>query len=133
MTEILSCCVKTVCKYSNMGLRKCTPQSVQLSSVETNTMGLKIDIVLTKASFSFLKLCFICLELNCQNDNFCVFNPVLPRSQKCPPSPKYWVFLSDFSWKWYVLLFSTLLYIYFSILVQKVPVVQKHYMVVLYL
>ena len=34
------------------------------------------------------------------------FQPALPRSEK-------WVFLSDFNWKWYVLLFSTLLYIYF--------------------
>jgi len=76
-------------------------------------MGLKIDIFGRKASFSFQKLCFICPELNWENDNFCVFNPVLPRSEKCPSSPKYWVFLSDFSWKWYVLLFSTLLYIYF--------------------
>ena len=81
--------------------------------VETNTMGWKIYIFLTKASFSFLKLCFICLELNWENDNLCVFNPVLPRLDKCLPSPKYWVFLSEFSWKWYVLLFSTLLYIYF--------------------
>ena len=102
-----------MCKYSKMGIEKCTQKSVQLSSVETNTMGLKIDIFLTKASFSFLKLCFICPELNWQNDNFCVFNLVLPRSEKCPPNPKYWVFLSDFSWKWYVLLFSTLLYINF--------------------
>ena len=76
-------------------------------------MGLKMDIVFTKASFSFQKICFICPELNSQNDNFCVFNTVLPRSEKCPSSPKYWVFFSDCSWKWYVLLFSTLLYIYF--------------------
>ena len=102
-----------MCKYSKMGLGKCTPKSVQLSKVETNTMGLKIDILLTKYSFSFLKLCFICSELNWQNDNFCVFNPILPSSEKCPPSPKYWVFLSDFSWKWYFLLFYTLLDIYF--------------------
>ena len=96
-----------------MGLGKCTPQSVQLLSVETNTMELKIDMFLTKASFGFLKLCFICPQLNWQNDNFCVFNRVLPRSEKCPPNPKYWVFLSEFSWKWYVLLFSKLLYNYF--------------------
>ena len=76
-------------------------------------MGLKIDIFFTKASFSFQKLCFICLELNWQNDNFCVFNTVLPRWEKCPSCSKYWVFFSDFSWKWYVLLFSTFLYIYF--------------------
>ena len=76
-------------------------------------MGLKIDIFFTKASFSFQKLCFICPELNWENDNFCVFKPILPRWEKCPSSPRYWVFLSDFSWKWYVLLFSTLLYIYF--------------------
>ena len=75
-------------------------------------MGLKIDIFVTKASFSFQKLCFICPELNWENDNFCVFNPVLPRSEKYPSSPKYCVFLSDCSWKWYVLLFSTLLNIY---------------------
>ena len=48
MTETLSCYVKTVCKYSKMGLGKCTPQSVQLSLFESNTMGLKIDIVFTK-------------------------------------------------------------------------------------
>ena len=82
-------------------------------------MGLKIDIFFTKASFSFQKLCFICPELNSQNDNFCVFNPVLPRAEKCPSSPKYWVFLSDFSCKWYVLLFSTLWYIYFFKLVSE--------------
>ena len=76
-------------------------------------MGLKIDMFVTKASFSFQKICFICPEWNWQNDNFCVFNTVLPRSEKCPSCPKYWVFFSDFSWKWYVLLFSTLLYIYF--------------------
>ena len=76
-------------------------------------MGLKIDIWSTKASFSFFKLCFICPELNWQSHNFFVFNPVLPRWEKCPSSLKYWVFLSDLSWKWYVLLFSTFLYIYF--------------------
>jgi len=76
-------------------------------------MGLKIDIFVTKASFSFQKLCFICPEWNWQNDNFYVFIPVLPRSEKCPSCPKYWVFLSGLSWKWYVLLFSTVLYIYF--------------------
>ena len=37
----------------------------------------------------------------------------LPKSEKFLPSPMYWVFLSEFSCKWYVLLFSTLLYIYF--------------------
>ena len=89
------------------------PKSMQLTSVETNTMGMKTDIFLTKASFNFLKLCFICPELNWQNDNLCVFNPVFRRSEKWPTNPMYWVFLSDFSWKWYVLLFSTLLYIYF--------------------
>ena len=76
-------------------------------------MGLKIDIWLTKASFSFFKLCFICPELNWQSDNFCVLNTVLPRWEKCTPSPKCWVFLGDFSWKWYVSLFSTFLYILF--------------------
>ena len=71
-------CKKKVCKYSKLGLGKCMPQSVQLSWVENNTMGLKLDICLTKSYFSFLKLCFICLELNWQNENFCVFIPVLP-------------------------------------------------------
>ena len=101
-----------MCKYSKLVLGKCMTQSVQLSSVESNTMGLNIDIFLKKSYFSFLKLCFICPEWYWQNDNFCVFNPVLPRSKKCPPSPKYWVFFSEFSWKWYVLLFLTLLYLY---------------------
>ena len=88
-------------------------------------MGLKIDIFVTKASFSFQKLCFICQELNWQNDNFCVFNPVLARWEKCPSCPKYWVFLSDCSWKWYVWLFSTLLYIYFFKLGSKSACCEK--------
>ena len=76
-------------------------------------MGLKIDIFLTEASFIFLRLWVICPEFNSQSDNFCDFNPVWPLSVKCPPNPKYWLFLSDFHWKWNVLLFSTVLYIYF--------------------
>ena len=96
-----------------MGIGRCTPQSVQLSQGGTNTMGLKIDIFLTEASFIFLRLWVLCPEFNSQSDNFCDFNPVLPLSGKCPPNPKYWAFLSDISWKWNVLLLSTLLYIYF--------------------
>ena len=95
-----------------MGLGRCTPHCVQSSQGGTNTMGLKIDIFLTEASFIFLRLWVICLEFNSQTDNFCDFNPVWPLSGKCPPSPKYCAFLSDISWKWSVLLFSTLLYIY---------------------
>ena len=95
-----------------MGLERCTPQSVQLSQGGTNTMGLKIDIFLTEYSFIFLRLLVICAEFNSQTDNFCDFNLVLPLSGKCPPGPKYWAFLSYFSWKWNVLLFSSLLYNY---------------------
>ena len=96
-----------------MGVGRCKPQSVQLSQGGTNTMRLKIDIFFIEASFIFLRLWVICPKLNSQSDNFFDFNPVLPLSGKCPPSPKYWAFLSDFSWKWNVLLLSTLLYIYF--------------------
>ena len=76
-------------------------------------MGLKMDMWLTKSSFRFFKLCFIFPKLNWQSHNFCVFNPVLPKWEKCTPNPNCWVFLGDFSWKWYVSLFSTFLYILF--------------------
>jgi len=51
--------VKINVNIQTMGLEKCTPRFVHMPLIENKTMGLKLNIFLTKTSFIFLKFFFI--------------------------------------------------------------------------
>ena len=73
------------------------PQSVQLSSVETNTMGLKIDIFLTKTSFRFL-IMFHLSRVKLTKWQILCFEPSFTQVREMPAQPYvlgifYWFYL----------------------------------------
>lgn len=116
-----------------MGLEKCLLQTIEMSLIGNNTMGLKIGVFMNKPSFTFMKFSVCFLHLIWQNDIFLVFKPILPSSEKCLPT-----FILAYFWVISVGndVFDCFPPHYipsFSILAKKVHVEQKHLRVVLYL